>query len=237
MTPFQNPTIYLGDLRIDEPVTAFTNLMFVAMCLFAFLNTKEQRHFIGPNLYRWFFLAIGLSALIAAFIGHAFLYHFGFGAKIYGWEANILGVAFAQTAAIYHTRPSIKESVFKTLLIVSYIQIAVAMVLTYTVFSFIVVEIHSAISLLFIVCVLEGIHYKNTRSILSKYMLIGVGVTVFAVIVHVFKLAISVWFNHLDLSHIIMCGSIYCFYRGVKLNTNSKSISHDHKLSAHGTED
>lgn len=232
MTPFQNPTIYLGNLRIDEPITAFTNLIFVALCLFAFLNTKEQRHFIGPNLYRWFFLAIGLSALIAAFIGHAFLYHFGFGAKIYGWEANVIGVAFAQTAAIYHSKHSIKESVFKILLIVNYIQIGCAMILTYTVFSFIVVEVHSAISLLFIVCVLEGIHYKKTKSVLSKYMLIGVGVTVLAVIVHVFKIAASVWFNHLDLSHIIMCGSILCFYRGVKLNTNSKSINHDHTPSA-----
>ena len=231
MTPFQNPTIYLGNLRIDEPVTAIANLMFAGLCLFAFLNTKEQRHFIGPNLYRWFILAIGLSAVIAAFIGHGFLYHFGFGAKIYGWEANVIGVAFAQTAAIYHTKPSIKESVFKILLIVNYIQIAIALILTYTIFSFVVVEIHSAISLLLIVCVLEGMHYKRTKSVLSKYMLIGVGVTVLAVIVHVCKLAISVWFNHLDLSHIIMCGSIYCFYRGVKLNTNSKSINHDHTSS------
>jgi hypothetical protein len=232
MTPFQNPTIYIGDLRIDEPITALTNLIFVGVCFFAFINTKEQKHFIGPNLYRWFFLSIGLSAVIASFIGHAFLYHFGFKAKIYGWEANIIGVAFAQTAAIYHTRPSIKESLFKILLIINYIQIGIALILTYIIHSFIVVEIHSAISLLLIVSVLEAIHYKNTKSALSKYILIGVGVTVLAVLVHVFKLVISVWFNHLDLSHIIMCGSIYCFYRGVKLNTNNKSIYHDNTSSS-----
>lgn len=232
INPYQNPPIYIGDLKIDEPITAVTNLMFAGLCLFAFLNTREQRHFIGPNLYRWFFLAIGLSAVIAAFIGHGFLYYFGFKAKIYGWEANVIGVAFAQTAAIYHTKSSIKESIFKPLLIINYIQIGCALVLTYTIFSFIVVEIHAAISLLLIVCVLEGIHYKKTKSILSKYMLIGVGVTILAVLVHLFKLAISVWFNHLDLSHIIMCGSIVCFYRGVKLNTNSKPINHDHTPSA-----
>ena len=231
MNPYQNPTIYIGNLRIDEPITAVTNLIFAGLCLFAFLNTKEQRYFVGPNLYRWFILAIGVSAVIAAFIGHGFLYYFGLQAKIYGWEANVIGVAFAQTAAIYHTRPSIKESLFKQLLIISYVQIGCALILTYAIFSFVVVEINSAISLLLIVSLLEGIHYKKTKSVLSKYMLIGVGVTILAVLVHIFKLAISVWFNHLDLSHIIMCGSIYCFYRGVKLNTNSKSINYDNSPS------
>jgi hypothetical protein len=232
MTPFQNPTIYIGGLRIDEPITAATNLLFVGICLFAFLNTKEQKQFIGPNLYRWFFLAIGLSAFIAAFIGHGFLYYFGFKAKIYGWEANVLGVAFAQTAAIYHAKPSIKQSLFKPLLILNYIQIAGAIVLTYTIFSFLVVEIHAAMSLLLIVCVLEGIHYKKTKSELSKYVLIGVGVTVLAVLVHLFKLALSVWFNHLDLSHIVLCGSIYYFYKGVKLYSTKQSINHDNTSSA-----
>ena len=232
MTPFQNPTIYLGNLRIDEPITAVTNLLFAGLCLFAFLNTKEQKQFIGPNLYRWFFLGIGLSAVIAAFIGHGFLYYFGFKAKIYGWEANVLGVAFAQTAAIYHTKSSIKQSLFKPLLILNYIQIGCAIILTYTIFSFLVVEIHSAISLLFIVCVLEGIHYKKTKSKLSKYMLIGVGVTILAVLVHLLKLAVSVWFNHLDLSHIILCGSMYYFYKGVKLYSTKQSINHDNTSSA-----
>src|SRR4028119_2022178 len=102
MTPYQNPTIYLGSLRVDEPITSFTNLIFAGVCLYAFLNTKEQKHFTGPNLYRWFFLAIGLSAVIAAFIGHSFLYHFGFKAKIVGWEANVIGVSVAQTAAVFH---------------------------------------------------------------------------------------------------------------------------------------
>ena len=117
-------------------------------------------------------------------------------------------------------------------MILNYIQIASAIVLTYTIFSFLVVEIHAAMSLLFIVCVLEGIHYKKTKSELSKYMLIGVGVTVLAVLVHLFKLALSVWFNHLDLSHIVLCGSMYYFYKGVKLYSTKQSINHDNTSSA-----
>ncbi len=216
INPYQNPTIYIGNLRVDEPITSITNIIFAAICLFAFINTKNQKHRIAANIYRWFILAIGFSAVVAAFIGHAFLYRFGFSAKIYGWEANVLGVAVAQTAAVYHFKQFIKSIYFKILLVANYIEIVVAFILTYTVFSFTVVEIHSAIGLLLFVSLLESVIYKKTKSALSKYMLLGVGVVVLTVFVHVFKLAISVWFNHLDLSHVLMCISIYFFYKGIK---------------------
>ena len=31
MTPFQNPTIYIGDLRIDEPITTITDFLFIGI--------------------------------------------------------------------------------------------------------------------------------------------------------------------------------------------------------------
>ena len=217
INPYQNPSIYIGNLRVDEPVTSITNIIFAAICLFAFIHTKNQKRYLAVNIYRWFILAIGFSAVVAAFIGHAFLYRFGFSAKIYGWEANVLGVAIAQTASVYHFRQFVKPPFFKILLIANYIEILIAFILTYTIFTFTVVEVHSAIGLLLFVSLLECIIYKKTKSALSKYMLLGVGVVVLTVFVHVFKLAVSVWFNHLDLSHLLMCISIYFFYKGIKL--------------------
>lgn len=216
MVPFQNPSVYIGGLRIDEPVTTLTDFLFAAVCLFAYFNTKEHSHLKGPNLYRWFFLGTGISAIISALMGHAFLYRFGFGAKIIGWEANVLGASVAQFAAIYHTRRSISETSFRRLLLTNYVEVILALALTAVIFSFIVVEIHTAYGLLGMVTVLEIIHYRKTGSVLSRNMLIGVGIAVLAVLVHIFKLAISVWFNHLDLSHIIMCIAMYVMYRGVK---------------------
>lgn len=216
MVPFQNPTIYIGSLRIDEPVTTLTDFLFAAVCIFAFLNTKEQKPFTGPNLYRWFFFATGISTIISAIVGHAFLYFFG--SKILGWETNVLAASIAPFAAIHHTRSSITETVFKRLILINYIEVALALILTAYFFTFIVVEVHSAYSLLAMVTVLELRHYKKTHSVLSKHMLMGVGIAILAVLVHVFKLAASVWFNHMDLSHIIMCISLYTMYRGLKLN-------------------
>lgn len=215
MTPFQNPTIYIGDLRIDEPITTLTDLLFIGVCFYAFFKTKHVATNVGPNLYRWFFLLTGASTLVAALIGHAFLYHFGVEAKIYGWVTGIFGTCIAQFAALYHTRKTIGEKVFKPLLILCYIEVITSVILTFVVWSFVVVEVHSAFVLLLMVTVLEYLHYKKTKSALSLNMIYGVGFAIVAVLCHVFKLAVSVWFNHADLSHIFMALSMYMMYRGV----------------------
>jgi hypothetical protein len=215
MTPFQNPTIYLGDLRIDEPITTVTDFLFIGVCFYAFAKTKQFSQYKGVNLYRWFFLLTGFSSLIAALIGHAFLYHFGFEAKIYGWVTGIISISFAQFAALHHTRSSISQTTFKILQIANYIEIIIASIMLFVIYSFTVVELHTAYSLVINVTILECIHYKKTKSVLSKNMIIGVGIAVLAVMCHVFKIAFSVWFNHLDLSHIFMALSMYMMYRGV----------------------
>lgn len=214
MTPFQNPTIHIGDLRIDEPITTLTDLLFIGVCFFAFFKTTHISRDTGLNLYRWFFLLTGASTLVAALIGHAFLYYFGAEAKIYGWVTGIFGTSFAQFAALYHVRKTIGESLFKGLLILCIIEVVAAFVLIFVVWSFVIVEVHSAFGLVLIVTILENIHYKKTKSQLSLFMMYGVSVAVIAVLCHVFKLAASVWFNHADLSHIFMALSMYLMYKG-----------------------
>ena len=215
MTPFQNPTIYIGSLRIDEPVTTITDFLFVGVCFFAFFKTKGFSNQKAVNLYRWFFLLTGASTLVAALIGHAFLYHFGVESKIYGWAFGIISISVSQFAALLHTRESINQRLYKILFLVCSIEVIVAFILTFVYWTFIVVEVHTAMSLVLIVTLLETIHYKKTNSKLSINMIYGVSLLVAAVICHIFKLAMSVWFNHIDLSHIFMAISMYFMYKGV----------------------
>ena len=223
MTPFQNPTIYLGNIRVDEPITTLTDLIFCGVCFFAFYKTKNLSSVKSLNLYRWFFLLTGLSTMVAALIGHAFLYHFGFNAKIYGWVFGVFGISFAQFAALYHTQNSISKKPHKILFVICCIEVVAAFILTVVVWSFVVVEIHTAFGLVLIVTILEYIHYKKTNSSLSINMIYGVGLAVLAVICHISKLAMSVWFNHIDLSHIFMALSMYMMYKGVASYQNSKN--------------
>ncbi len=216
MTPFQNPTVNFGALRVDEPITTITDFLLCAVCFFAFFKTKSVSNNKAINLYRWFFLLTGISTMLAAILGHAFLYYFGMDAKMYGWLFGILSISFAQFAAMYHTRNVIGETVFKRLVILNTIEVLIAFVVVFMAWSFVVVEIHSAYGLLLNVTVLEYINYKKTKSQLSINLIYGVGIAVLAVLCHVFKIAMSVWFNHMDLSHVFMTLSMYVMYKGVK---------------------
>lgn len=226
MIPYQNPTIYLGNLRIDEPITVLTDLIVVCVYVFAFFKTSSATSTKSVNLYRWFLLVTGLSTLVSAIIGHAFLYAFSFNAKIFGWIMGITSVIFAQFAAILHTKSLFKPSTVNLLMIINALEIILAFFLLFYFNSFVVVEIHSAIGLILTVSILEYAYYQQSKSVLSKHMLLGIGVAVLAIVCHITKLAISVWFNHMDLSHIIIAIAIYVMYLGIKKELKINTLSH-----------
>ena len=215
MIPFQNPTIYFGTLRIDEPISALTDILLCAVCFFAFFKTKSLAIHKAINLYRWFFMFTGVSTLAAALIGHAFLYYFGFNAKMIGWVFGMLGVSFAVFASMYHTRPIIGNFVFKRLVLINSIEAVISLIVVFWAWSFVVVEIHAAFGLLLNIAVLEYIHFQKTKSALSIRLLYGITIAIISVIAHIFTFASSVWFNHIDLSHVLMTLSIYVMYKGV----------------------
>lgn len=223
MIPFQNPTIYLGTLRIDEPVSAITDIIICLVCFYGFYKTKALSTYKPVSLYRWFFLFTGLSTLVAAIMGHAFLYYFGANAKMYGWLFGIAGTSFAQFAAMYNTRQLIGESIFKKLILINTIEVMIATTLVFVTWSFVVVEVHTAYGLLLNVVVLEFFNYKKTDSPLSIKVIYGISIAVVAVFCHIFKFAYSNWFNHIDLSHIFMALSIYVIYKGISLYENLES--------------
>jgi len=72
---------------------------------------------------------------------------------------------------------------------------------------------------------LEARMYAKTKSTLSRNMMLGVGFCVVAVICHLAKLAISKWFNHLDLSHVFMGIAMYVMYMGVRKEQQQKPLN------------
>lgn len=216
MVPFQNPDIYIASLRVQEPVTVATDCLVVLACLFVFFTSKNKLNEKSISLYRYFFLVTALSTMVSAVIGHAFLYQFGFSAKIYGWVIGIASITFAQFASLYHAKQNLSRKVFNYLFCFNVIETVLAYVLLFVCFSFIVVEIYSAIGLLLIVMPLETKLYKKTNSPLSSYMLIGIGIAVLAILCHLLKIAYSEWFNHMDLAHVIMAISIVIMGKGLK---------------------
>lgn len=216
MEVFKNPTIYLGGIRIDEPVTTVTDFLVAGIGLVAFFKLAGIQQTTHVRWFRWFFLVTAVSTLVSSLIGHAFNYNFGLEARIYGWVLGVASATAAQFSATYHARAYIKPGTFKGLMIFNCVESVAALVATLWVWKFVVVEIHSAIALLFILLPLEIVIYRKTKLILGRNMIIGVLLCVCAVVCHVAKLAISEWFNHMDLAHVFMAASMYVMYKGVK---------------------
>jgi hypothetical protein len=216
MIPFQNPSIELFGLRVDEPITLITDLIISWVGFMAYFNTASDNNSPAVKLYRYFFLFTAISTLVAGFIGHGFAYRIGFEYRMIGWMFGVAGVAFAQFAAVYHTRTTIGEKNFNLLKVINGIELAIIVIVLAVYRLFAIVEIQAAIGLVLVVSVLEGVHYARTRSVLSIKMIYGISITILAVIAHVGKLAISNWFNHMDLGHVLMATSLFVMYKGLK---------------------
>lgn len=225
MNPYQNPSIDILGLRVDEPITTLTDLIVAAIGIIAFFSTASHTSKKYILYYRYFFLLTGLSTLIGGLIGHAFAYNLGPESKYVGWVVAIAGVVFAQFAALYHTREAIGEWFFSKLIILNIVEIIAIIILLFIYKNFAIVEIHTAFGLVFIASILEGINYSKTKSILSKNMIIGVAFAVVGVCILVFKIALSKWFNHLDISHLFIAVALYLMYKGLSTETLNKSTA------------
>lgn len=223
--PLANPSIELFGLRIDEPVTAGTDVIVALIGIWGYFKIKRANNLKHVSIYALFFLGTGVSTMIAGIVGHAFLYRFGYEAKMLGWVLGILGICFAQFAAVHHARQTIGEKVFKLLLNICYLEVIVSMAVLIWRPSFVVVICHTAFGLLLMVTVLESVHYAKTKSRLSLMMIYGVGLAVLAIIVHTCKIAISNWFNHLDVSHVFLGLSLYVMIKGVLYEQKNNPIT------------
>jgi hypothetical protein len=217
MNPWQNPSIELFGIRVDEPITTLTDIFVSAVGVIGFFMTAGSNNPKHITLYRYFFLVTAISTFVSSLIGHAFAYNFTLEAKIPGWLLAIAGVTFAQFAALFHCRSVLDEKWFKVMIIMSWIETVFALILVFVMVSFHAVEIHSVFTLLLTVTSLEAINFQRNGSILSRNMVFGVGFAAIAVMFHLTKIGISNWFNHLDISHVFMTVGMYLMCRGVYL--------------------
>jgi hypothetical protein len=226
MNPLQNPSIEIFGLRVDEPVTAFTDVLVALIGIIGYLKIKAENNQKHVNLYSYFFLGTGICTFIAGMVGHAFLYRFDSDVqgKMVGWSTGIIGTCFAPFAALYHTKKWLNEKVFKILLFTCYLEIVISEVILFIHPSFLVVVAHTTFGLLLILTILESINYSKTGSKLSLYLLYGVGFCVIAVMFHLTKISISRWFNYLDLSHVFMGLSMYIMVKGVLIEQKNNLV-------------
>lgn len=237
------PAIEFLGVRINEPVTTFTDLMVSAVCFYAFFKLSQITMRNKVHLYlRYYFLSMGIATAIGGLIGHGFLYLFDarwetpdfivnfltpiVGSellqdvanpwKLPGWLTSMFSIALVERAAIEYARPLTGARVGKFLSWLNIIELTTFVIITFTTLNFFFVEVHSAYGLLFVVTSLCGYVFWKTRAEGSKLFLIAVGISAVSALIYMNEWGISKWFNHFDISHIFMTASAYTFYLGGK---------------------
>jgi hypothetical protein len=219
------PSITVFDIRIDEPVNMLTDLIVSAVCLVAYYKlTKKQLSGKTQLYFRWYFLLMGLATLFGGVIGHGFLYAFSFAWKLPGWIISMFSIALIERSSIEHARPLISPQVGKGFLILNIIELLTVMTITIYTLNFQWVEFHSGYGLLAVVLTFHGYTYLKTRDKGSGTIIVGVGIASIAALIFMNEVSPNIWFNHIDLSHMIMAIAAQIFYKGA-LTLNKETIS------------
>ena len=240
---FIQPSIEILGLQIDEPVTTFTDIMVSAVCFYAFIKLSKIPVRNKVHLYlRYYFLSMGIATAIGGLVGHGFLYLFNaqwhspdlfigifsniFGEnilkdvanpwKLPGWLTSMFSIMLVERASIEYARPLIKPELGNIFAWINIIELTTFVIITFLTLNFFFVEVHSAYGLLIVVTSFNLIVYSKTKSKGSKLFLIAVGFSAIGALFFMNKWGFCIWFNHFDVSHVLMTISAYFFYLGAE---------------------
>lgn len=224
----QQPDIFLFGLRIQEPVTAASDLLIGILCIYAFFVIKNKTTDLKLNTYmKYYFLLMGIATFWGAFFGHAFAYWIGFYGRMPGWYLSMFAIMFFERSAIEHARHLMNKKLGHFLLVANIVEFILMATLTTISLDFIYVQIHSAYGVLAVVFSFHLFSYIKTKDKGSKRVLIGVGFAAVAAVVYNYPIVIDKWFNQLDFAHVLMAIATLVFLSATlhfKENT-LKSIS------------
>ncbi len=223
----QITSVNWGGIIITEPVTAFTNLLLSLLGISFYISIKRiNSGNIVTTFWCNFFLFFGTATFFGVITHGLTLYLGDIGYKFLKTVMNLinmLGILYSVKATIAFADFKQEKAKKINLIFLSLFILFSALTITVGFLkmppkfnNFIFVTINSAISLVFVVFVYYR-SFKNGNK-LSGNILFGMGISFLTVYIFLAKIAISEWFNHKDISHVIMMVSIYFVYRGVMLN-------------------
>jgi len=232
MTDFEKTRIVISGLTVMEPVTMLTDLLVSGVCLYAFFKLRQLNSGAKTvRLFSVYFLLLAIATAYGGIIGHGFLHLLSFEWKMPGWLISMASVTILERAVITHARPYLKPNVGNFLIRLNLFELGFLTAVVLVTMNFFFVEVHAAYGLLAMVSVLElivflktrkagtrkaGTRKAGTRKAGSRLMLIAVGISSIAALVHLSEFSPHRWFNFLDLSHVVMAVSAYVFYVGAR---------------------
>jgi hypothetical protein len=210
-------TIQLLGISIEEPVTVVTDFFITIVCWFLFFNSSKR---LPTNrvtiLYRYFFFVMGLATLFGGIFGHAFCSVLGLQWKLPGWLLSMVAVMLAERASIIRSAYLMSPRVAQIFTVMNVFELTLLVSLTLYTRNFFFVEFHAFYGFVIVVGLFEFWHYRKTGNAGSKQLLLSVGVSFVAALVHILQIDLHTWFNATDLAHTIMSFNAWFLFRAVQ---------------------
>ncbi|NJO69428.1 MAG: hypothetical protein HC830_09250 [Bacteroidetes bacterium] len=219
----QQPSVIIYGIEIGEPVTTLTGLMISGVCLYAYIQlgklTQQNRTLI---YLRYYFLIMSLATANGAILGHAFLPYLSFSWKLVGWILSMLSIMLIERASIEYTSALVSDRLAWWLKLINLIELLLFMTLTMITLKFFYVEAHTFYGLLVVVASLHFFVFLKTQSEGSKKFLTAVGFAAVSALIFMNEWGISKWFNHSDISHVLLTVAAWYFYHGARKMSEEK---------------
>lgn len=218
LVSMEQPSIYIGQLLVEQPMTTLTNIIVASYCFYIFLQLIRY-----PNMdkYTWlwcgYFLLMGLSTLLGGIFTHGFMYAFTDLWKLPGWVCSILAIFALSMINLFLIKSLISNGWWKLFLGFSILEMGVIFYCLWHDIQFMYVGIHTAIGmLLYVLGISIYSYFKRQKRPLHLHLISAVLATIAATFVFVGEWGIHHWFNHVDVSHVFLyVGNYYLFQAAI----------------------
>ena len=215
---FIQPSIEVLNIRIDEPITLITDLLLAAICFYAYFQIRRLDYTGRSKWYfKNYFLLLGLGAMTGGLLGHAFLYRLSDAWKLVSWILTIGSVTLMIHALLEVSRPYIKKGIARFISQFNVLLFALALFFTLWSMAFSPVKYYTAFGMVVIAGSLCYYIYSKTGNRGGLVIMAAVGVGILSPVIFSFQWGLSPWFNHNDISHVILSFSAYYIYKGADL--------------------
>lgn len=222
---FIQPSIEVLSIRIDEPITSMTDLIMAAICFYAYFRIRQQESKgMIKGYFKYYFLTLGLASAAGGILGHAFLYSLSPVWKLVSWVFTLLSVAILSHTLILLSRPLLKPGFSRLVSRVNFLILSLALLYTLYTLAFSAVKYYAIFGMLLVVGSLSYVIYNKTESRGVVKLMIGVGVGTLSALIFSFGWGLGPWFNHNDISHLILSFSAISLYKGAILIIDAPSL-------------
>jgi len=169
-------------------------------------NKNKQDYY-----FLFHFLLLSISTIIGGIAGHLLIGHLEPGWKLPGWILSMIAVTCLERAIIEQSSQVLPRKKVKVLLLFNLIEFLFFTYLAINTLLFKYVEYHAAYGLLVVILGIGLLQWK--KGLFRIHLFLGLFFSLLAALVFQFHFSISVWWNYLGLSHIMLAFSAYFFFR------------------------